>query len=60
MGKMKYLPKLKDQVVLEPLSGDRALAGICKQYGVPSTQLSKWRIFCTHLIVALNDKLSEL
>jgi transposase-like protein len=39
----KFSPEFKAQVVLEVLSGARSGAQVCREYGIRSQLLSKWK-----------------
>jgi transposase-like protein len=39
----RYSPKLKFQVVLEVLSGEKSVAQIAKTYGVHPNSVNKWQ-----------------
>ena len=39
----RYSPKLKFQVVLEVLSGEKSVAQIAKMYGVHPNSVNKWK-----------------
>ena len=39
----KYSPEFKAQVVLEVLSGAKTGAQVCREYGIRSQLLSKWK-----------------
>lgn len=39
----RYSPKLKFQVVLEVLSGEKSVAQVAKAYGVHPNSVNKWK-----------------
>lgn len=42
-GRRKFSPAFKAQVVLEVLSGAKSGAEVCREYGIRSQLLSKWK-----------------
>jgi len=40
----KYSPEFKAQVVLEVLSGFKSGTEVCREYGIRSQLLSKWKV----------------
>jgi len=38
-----YSPKFKSQIVLESLRSEKSQAAICRQHGISSDLLSRWR-----------------
>ena len=38
-----YSPKFKSQIVLESLHSEKSQAAICRQHGISSDLLSRWR-----------------
>jgi transposase-like protein len=43
MARKKYSPKLKFQIVLEALSGEKTTSQIAKQYGVHPNSVESWK-----------------
>jgi transposase len=43
MARKKYSPKLKFQIVLEALSGEKTTSQIAKQYGVHPNSVEMWK-----------------
>lgn len=43
MARKKYSPKLKFQVVLEAISGEKTTGQIAKEYGIHSNSVALWK-----------------
>ncbi len=50
MARRRYTPKLKAQVVLEVLAGDRTPRQVANAYGVHSSSVGLWKRCCVERV----------